>query len=273
MSKLFDENFFDTEDLVEDKKKNSSRTSDKNKVMQVTDSQVSYEKEEVTNDIDLGLEDKQNPEEGSQEVEVMDNSKSNSKPKSKTKLSRTMKKKRWPIYTGVGVLVFIGVSAFVIGGLNGAHKETKKNVKIEQTHKTKVTNKENAQDVLTDKEYKANKETLAEANIGLYLNQDNNLVGTLTFVEGESKTVVEVQEYSQRTGAIYYKDKDGAVKTYPKDEVETLLIKLKAQEASNDSLDNSTTGQSKGVKKSGAKESKTETSNTHFSNNGVVDND
>ena len=69
MSKLFDENFFDTEDLVEDKKKNSSRTSDKNKVMQVTDSQVSYEKEEVTNDIDLGLEDKQNPEEGSQEVD------------------------------------------------------------------------------------------------------------------------------------------------------------------------------------------------------------
>ena len=264
MSKLFDENFFDTEDLVEDKKKNSSRTSDKNKVMQVTDSQVSYEKEDVTNDIDLGLEDKQNPEEGSQEVEVMDNSKSNSKPKSTTKLSKTMKKKRWPIYTGVGVLVFIGVSAFVIGGPSGTHKETKKNIKTEQSHKTKATDKKDSHDVLTDKEYKANKETLAAANIGLYLNQDNNLVGTLTFVEGEGKTVVEVQEYSQRTGAIYYKDKDGAVKTYSKDEVETLLKKLKAQEASNDS---STTGQSKGAKKS-----KTESLNTSSSNNGVVDN-
>ena len=96
------------------------------------------------------------------------------------------------------------------------------------------------------------------------MNQDNKLVGTLTFVEGEGKTVVEVQEYSQRTGAIYYKDKDGAVKTYSKDEVETLLKKLKAQEASNDS---SPTGQSKGAKKS-----KTEILNTPSSNNGVVDN-
>ncbi|MEE0461764.1 hypothetical protein [Blautia hydrogenotrophica] len=269
MSKLFDENFFDTEDLVEDKKKKSSRTSDKNKVMQVTDSQVASEEEDVTSDTDLGLEVEQNPEEGSQEVEGMDNPKSNSKPKSKTKLSKTMKKKRWPIYTGVGVLVFIGVSAFVIGGPSGTHKETKKNVKTEQTHKTKATDKKDSHDVLTDKEYKANKETLAAANIGLYLNQDNNLVGTLTFVEGEGKTVVEVQEYSQRTGAIYYKDKDGAVKTYSKDEVETLLKKLKAQEASNDS---STTGQSKGTKKSGAKKSKTETLNTPSSNNGVVDN-
>ena len=76
-----------------------------------------------------------------------------------------------------------------------------------QTHKTKATDKEDSQDVLTNKEYRANKETLAAANIGLYLDQDNNLVGTLTFVEGEGKTVVEVQEYSQRTGAIYYKDK------------------------------------------------------------------
>ena len=65
------------------------------------------------------------------------------------------------------------------------------------------------------------------------------------------------------------KTKDGAVKTYSKDEVETLLKKLKAQEASNDS---STTGQSKGAKKSGAKKSKTETLNTPSSNNGVVDN-
>lgn len=78
MSKLFDENFFDTEDLVEDKKKKSSRTSDKNKVMQVTDSQVVSEEEDVTSDTDLGLEVEQNPEEGSQEVEVMDNPKSNS---------------------------------------------------------------------------------------------------------------------------------------------------------------------------------------------------
>ena len=99
-----------------------------------------------------------------------------------------MKKKTLANLYRSRVLVFIGVSA-LLSEVPAEHiRETKKNVKTGKTHKTKATDKKDSHDVLTDKEYKANKETdLAAANIGLYVNQDNKLVGTLTFVEGKVK--------------------------------------------------------------------------------------
>lgn len=144
------------------------------------------------------------------------------------------KKRLKKLLIGVGVVALAGVMVYGITSFMTHDSKPK----TEVTQKKKAPEKHYA---LTESEYKKNAKTLAKANIGLYLNNDNELSGTITVTtESGNKRVKKLIEYT-RDGEFVTEDVETSENfVYSKEWVDKLLVTLQNKDEKSDSSNSNT---------------------------------
>lgn len=144
------------------------------------------------------------------------------------------KKRLKKLLISVGVVAFAGVTLYGITSFMTHDSKPK----TEVTQKKETPKKHYA---LTESEYKRNVKTLAKANIGLYLNNDNELSGTITVTtESGNKRVKKLIEYT-KDGEFVTEDVETSENfVYSKDWVDKLLVTLQNKDEKGDSSNSNT---------------------------------
>ena len=144
------------------------------------------------------------------------------------------KKRLKKLLIGVGVVALVGVTLYGVTSFMTHDSKPK----TEVTQKKETPKKHYA---LTESEYKRNVKTLAKANIGLYLNNDNELSGTITVTtESGNKRVKKLIEYT-KDGEFVTEDVETSENfVYSKDWVDKLLVTLQNKDEKGDSSNSNT---------------------------------
>ena len=135
---------------------------------------------------------------------------------------------------GVVIIGAIGLSLLSGGNRNqnthlAQSKTTSTISKEEKENFSGVTSKSKGskQDTtLSNKEYQENVEVLVSANIGMYLDDNDELTGTMKVRKEDGTTALRYIIEYKRNGTLIVKDKEGAVSTYDKKWVDSLIQTL-----------------------------------------------
>ncbi|HEN9012843.1 TPA: hypothetical protein ACGWER_001734 [Streptococcus agalactiae] len=142
--------------------------------------------------------------------------------------SGSIDKKRLLIVSGILGIILLLIILSVVRGLHNTASTT-------TTTKTSQVSKKTSSSsyVLTNKEYKANKEILANANIGMYIDDNGDLKGTITVKTDNGKTAVRTIRKYTKDGEMQTLDDKGGAVNYDKKWVDKLLISIKKTSTSS----------------------------------------
>ena len=153
-----------------------------------------------------------------------------------------IKKYKWAVLSGVAGIMIAGAIGTLL--INSGNKN--QNTQLAQSSSSFKDKKENVSGVsskskedeldvtLSNKEYQKNIKILVAANIGMYLDDNDELTGTMKVKKEDGSTSLRYIIEYKRDGTLVVKDKEGAVSTYDKEWVDNLIQTLSKKGEANE---------------------------------------
>lgn len=223
------------------------KTIDKQEEPQTSSSNTSKNVEEVE---DLTINDTiqfKDSESNQIEEKNLEMSETNVKNNAAFKNSVVMyiKKYKWAVLSGVAGIMIVGAIGTLL--INSGNKN--QNAQLAQSSSTSSSFKDKKENVsgvsskskedeldvtLSNKEYQKNIKILVAANIGMYLDDNDELTGTMKVKKEDGSTSLRYIIEYKRNGTLVVKDKEGAVSTYDKEWVDNLIQTLSKKGEANE---------------------------------------
>lgn len=156
-----------------------------------------------------------------------------------------IKKYRWTVLSGVAGIMIVGTIGALL--INSGNKN--QNTQLAQSSSTSSSFKDKKENVsgvsskskedeldvtLSNREYQKNIKILVAANIGMYLDDNDELTGTMKVKKEDGSTSLRYIIEYKRNGTLVVKDKEGAVSTYDKEWVDNLIQTLSKKGEANE---------------------------------------
>lgn len=156
-----------------------------------------------------------------------------------------IKKYRWTVLSGVAGIMIVGTIGALL--INSGNKN--QNTQLAQSSSTSSSFKDKKENVsgvsskskedeldvtLSNREYQKNIKILVAANIGMYLDDNDELTGTMKVKKEDGSTSLSYIIEYKRNGTLVVKDKEGAVSTYDKEWVDNLIQTLSKKGEANE---------------------------------------
>ena len=156
-----------------------------------------------------------------------------------------IKKYKWAVLSGVAGIMIVGAIGTLL--INSGNKN--QNAQLAQSSSTSSSFKDKKENVsgvsskskedeldvtLSNKEYQKNIKILVAANIGMYLDDNDELTGTMKVKKEDGSTSLRYIIEYKRNGTLVVKDKEGAVSTYDKEWVDNLIQTLSKKGEANE---------------------------------------